>query len=151
MAQESSTITIGLGTDHRGFSLKNWLQESFVFQPKTIVWQDFGAYTAERSDYPEFAKKVSQALLEKKIDYGILLCGSGVGMAIAANRFKGIYAGLVWNAEIARLAKQDDNINILVIPADFVSIHELDAMVRAWLSTEFNNGRYQKRLESIDK
>jgi ribose 5-phosphate isomerase B len=90
-------------------------------------------------------------LLSGHAQQGILLCGTGVGMAITANRFPGVYAGLVWNEEIARLAKEDDKVNILVLPADFVSLDQLVAMVKAWQTAQFNEGRYAKRIAMIDE
>ena len=80
-----------------------------------------------------------------------MLCATGVGMAIAANRFPNIYAGLAWNEEIARLSKEDDNVNVLVLPSDFVSNEQMIAMTRAWLSAQFNEGRYAKRIAMIDE
>ena len=89
-------------------------------------------------------------ILEKKVDLGVLLCGTGIGMAIAANRFKHIYAGITWNKEVAQRARQEDSINILVIPADFVSVAEAKEITNAWLSTNFKQAEYAKRIAMID-
>lgn len=139
-------MKIVIGTDHKGFLAKEFLKQ----QLSDIEWLDVGTFDEERTDYPIFAKKVAQAILDGQAQQGVLLCGTGVGMAIAANRFSGIYAGLVWNEEIARLAKEDDNVNVLVLPADFLSNEQMDAMVRAWLSAQFNEGRYAERIAMID-
>lgn len=142
-------ITIALGADHRGFALKEFLKQQKITQ-EIVTWLDCGAQNDERSDYPLFALEVAKAIQAKKASCGILLCGTGVGMAIAANRFSGIYAGVAWNQEIARKGKEDDNINVLVIPADFIQQHDVLAIVQAWLGASFKEGRYAQRLAMID-
>ncbi|MCX5922041.1 MAG: RpiB/LacA/LacB family sugar-phosphate isomerase [Candidatus Dependentiae bacterium] len=143
-------MKIVIGADHRGFSHKACIKERVQVADKSIEWLDVGAYNADRSDYPVFVEAVCQALLERRADFGILLCGSGVGMSIAANRFPGIYAALAWNEEVARMSRQDDNANILVLPADFVSHEQAIAMVKSWLQATFKQGRYQERLTMVD-
>ncbi|MDP3888986.1 MAG: RpiB/LacA/LacB family sugar-phosphate isomerase, partial [bacterium] len=101
-------------------------------------------------DYPLFACVVAQMIQKKEVDRGILICGSGIGMAVAANRFKGVYAGLVWNEEIARVSRKHDKVNVLVLPSDFISPQEAVILVNAWLETEFLGGRYQDRIHMID-
>jgi ribose 5-phosphate isomerase B len=140
-------MKIAIGADHNGFRGKEYIKQ----QLGDIEWVDVGTFDEKRTDYPIFAKKVSEALLSGQAQQGILLCGTGVGMAITANRFPGVYAGLVWNEEIARLAKEDDKVNILVLPADFVSLDQLVAMVKAWQTAQFNEGRYAKRIAMIDE
>jgi len=140
-------MKISIGTDHRGYDLKLQIIEHF----KEVEWIDVGTNSKERTDYPIFAKKVCNNILKKESELGILLCGSGVGVGIAANRFRGIYAGVCWNTEIAKLAKGDDNINVLVLPADFVSKEQALLIIKSWLETEFKGGHYQKRLEMIEK
>jgi ribose 5-phosphate isomerase B len=143
--------TIVIGADHRGYRYKASLINRFVLEGHTIEWLDVGTYNETRSDYPEFAKTACEKIEAGDAQCGILICGTGIGMAIVANRFKGIYAGVVWNEEIARLSKEDDNVNVLVIPADFVIEEEVHEMVRAWLSASFLEGQYQKRLSMIDE
>jgi len=145
-------MKIAVGADHRGFAHKHFIINNLMkVGDKTIQWIDVGAFTAERSDYPEFAHLVVQQILEKKADYGVLLCGSGIGMAIAANRFKGIYAGLVWNEKVAKAAKEDDNSNVLVLPADFVDANQSIQVIKSWLGATFKDDLvYKKRLEMID-
>lgn len=138
--------TIAIGADHRGYEYKQLLKEQL--SNYTII--DVGTDSKERCDFPVPAQAVCQAIQDGKAEYGILLCGSGIGMSIAANRFSGIYAALVWNVQLATLAKQHDNANILVIPADFVSIQEAQKMVQAWLETKFLGDRYQQRIDLID-
>ncbi len=140
-------MKISIGADHRGYALK----QAIVEHLHNIDVHDVGAYSAERSDYPEFAAAVAEDILKQRADAGILLCGSGVGMAIAANRVKGIYAGLCWNPAVAIAAKEDDGINVLVLPADFLRTAEALIIVDAWLAASFKGGRYQYRLSTLDQ
>lgn len=143
-------ITIVIGVDHRGYQMKEFLKKQLVIPQMTISWLDVGAYSEQRSDYPEFAIAACTALLEGKADVGILICGSGVGMAITANRFSKIYAALAWNDTVARLSREDDNSNVLVLPSDFVTNEQAISMVIAWLTADFKNGRYKQRIAMID-
>lgn len=136
-----------IGADHRGFAHKEYIKKAIT----EMQWQDVGAYDNQRSDYPFFAQQACELLLHTKVHGGVLLCGSGIGMAIAANRYKKIYAGLVWNVEVAKQAKEDDNVNILVIPSDYVSAEKAVAMIYAWHDTIFKGDRYQERITMIDK
>lgn len=143
-------IRIAIGADHRGFLLKSYLICQKKIGSFSVAWDDVGTFTEERTDYPLFSRKVVQLIQDGWVDLGIMACGSGIGMTIAANRFRGIYAGLVWNEEVARQARQDDNVNVLVLPADFISLEEGYAIVLAWLSSDFKGGHYQERLTLLD-
>ena len=143
-------IRLAIGADHRGFAIKELLVKQQVIAAYTIAWHDVGAYTAERSDYPLFAQKVSTMLREKAVDYGILLCGTGIGMAMAANRYQGNYAGVAWNTEIACRARQEDAVNILCLPTDYLTYQQVYDCLGAWLSASFKGGRYQQRLTLVD-
>jgi ribose 5-phosphate isomerase B len=144
-------VHIAIGADHRGFILKKFLAAQKRIGDFSIEWDDVGTYNEERTDYPIFARKVVKLMQDEWVDVGIMACGTGIGMAIAANRFRGMYAGLVWNEEVARKAKEDDNINILVLPADFISLKEGYDIVLAWLNATFKGGRYQERLDILDE
>lgn len=137
---------IAIGADHRGYNYKQLLKEQL--SNYTII--DVGTDSKERCDFPISAKAVVKTIQKGKAECGILLCGSGIGMSIAANRFSGIYAALVWNVQLATLAKQHNNANILVIPADFVTVQEAQKMVQSWLEAQFLGGRYQQRIDLID-
>ena len=140
-------MKISIGSDHKGYRLKELLKAHFTDHE----WSDVGTLDdKERVDYPIFAKKVSEDVLAKKVERGVLLCGSGIGMSIAANRFSGIFAALCWNAEVARVAREDDLANVLVLPAYFIDDKLAIKIVDVWLSAGFKGGRYQKRLEMID-
>lgn len=143
-------MKIAIGADHRGFAYKKILKQHNNFADNHIKWTDVGTHSEQRTDYPTFVRKVCEAIQNNHADAGILLCGSGAGMAIAANRFPEIYACVVWNTEVARVCKEDDNVNVLVIPADFVSADDSIAMVQAWLRATFKGGRYAERLNMVD-
>ncbi len=141
-------MRIAIGSDHRGFDLKNKLQNS-VFNEE-IKWIDVGTDNQDKVDYPLFALPVCLEVLQGSADLGILICGSGIGMSIAANRFSQIYAALVWNEEVAKSAKEKNNANILILPANFITDVEAKNIVQAWLKAEFLGAEYQKRINMID-
>ncbi len=144
-------LKIAIGSDHRGYMHKAVIQQGVSLEIKPIEWIDVGCFSKERTDYPPFAFEVVQAMLTKKADLGILLCGSGVGMAIAANRFDKIYAAVVWDKQTAARAKEEDNANVLSIAADYVTPEQAVEMVIVWLNAQFLGDRYQKRIAMIDK
>ncbi len=142
----SEKVRIAIGADHRGFVLKEFLKQHVHYQ-----WIDVGTTHVEKTDYPIFAQAVVSQITQGKADYGILLCGSGAGMVIAANRTPGIRAAVAWNVDVARAIKADDNCTILVLPADYISSEVALELVHAWMSTQFKAGYYQERLSMIDK
>ncbi len=139
-------MNIAIGADHRGFAYKEFIKKQFA----AITWHDVGTYSADRTDYPIFSKALCDLISQGKAQAGILICGSGVGMAIAANRYSAIYAGVAWNEAVARVAKEDDNINVLVIPSDFITQEMAVACINAWMAASFKKGRYQERISMID-
>ena len=140
---------IAIGSDHGGYKLKEEIKK--YLSEIGIEYKDFGTYSEERTDYPIYAKKVAEAINSKECDKGILLCKSGCGMAIVANKFKGIRAGLVINENEAKFAKADDDINVITISGNNTSIEEAIKIIRMWLGTEFKGGKYQERIEMINK
>lgn len=140
------SLSIVIGADHRGFEYKEHIKRTL----NNISWVDVGAFDAKRSDYPIFSHNACRVILSGESNHGVLICGSGVGMAVTANRYAGIYAAVVWNVTIARLSRQHDNVNVLVIPSDFVTKTRAVSMIKAWLRAQFFSGRYQKRLAMID-
>ena len=140
---------IAIGSDHGGYKLKEEIKK--YLSEIGIEYQDFGTDSEERTDYPIYAKKVAKSIQNKECDKGILLCKSGCGMAIVANKFKGIRAGIVINENEAKFAKADDNINVITISGNNTSIEEAIKIIRMWLGTEFKGGRYQERIEMINK
>jgi len=139
-------MRIAIGADHRGYRQKELIKNHL----KNISWVDVGAPNARRSDYPIFAQAVCELINADSVDFGVLLCGSGIGMAIAANRYRGIYAGVAWKPDIAVHGRRQDNMNVLIIPSDFVSARTVVTIVKAWLKTTFAGARYQERLDMID-
>jgi ribose 5-phosphate isomerase B len=140
-------MNIAIGADHRGFSLKEYVRLTMT----DFTWLDVGAYTDERSDYPFFAQQVCEAIRSGKVRCGVLLCATGIGMTIAANRYPSIYAALAWNSEIAMLSKRHEAANILVVPSDYLSPEDTIDMIKIWHKTEPLNSRHQKRLRMIDE
>lgn len=143
---------IAIGTDHHGFLLKDAIIEYLVESPdgQSIDWIDLGCYSDAPCDYPEQAKLVVDMMRSGQAELGVLMCGTGVGMSMAANRFSGIYAGLAWNEEIARLNREHDKVNILVLPADFLTAQQAISIINAWLGATYLDEHHQKRIEQID-
>ena len=136
-----------LGADHRGYGLKEKIKK--YFDEKNIEYKDYGTDSKERTDYPIFAERVAKSIQSKECDRGILICKSGAGMTIVANKFKGIRAALGINEEVAMASKADDNINVVVLPAQYITLSSAIATIRAWIATEFKGGRYLERLQMI--
>ena len=136
---------IFIASDHAGFELKQYLIEKF--QGKL---QDLGTYSAESCDYPIYAHKLTEEVLHTPDSIGILICGSGVGMSIAANREKGIRAALCSNEEIAELSRKHNDANVLVLGARFISRQCAVNCVNKFLQTQFEGGRHLRRVELID-
>ena len=134
---------IFIASDHAGFDLKTKLLKNI---PKI---NDLGTNTDESVDYPDFAHKLTKEVLKNKKNIGILICGTGVGMSIAANRKKGIRAGLVNSAKIARLIRKHNDANVLVLPGRFIKIKDAKKIVQTFLSNEFESGRHKKRINKI--
>lgn len=139
---------IAIGSDHGGYKLKEEIKR--YLEEIGIDYKDFGTDSEERTDYPIYAKKVAEAIQSNECDKGILLCKSGCGMTIVANKFKGIRAGLVINEDEAKFAKADDDINVITISGNNTKIEEAVKIIRMWIGTEFKGGRYQERIKMID-
>jgi ribose 5-phosphate isomerase B len=144
--EETERVKFVIGADHRGYLYKEYIKKSI----QKVEWIDVGAFDAARSDYPIFAHEAAQILQKGMVDGGILLCGSGIGMAIVANRYKGIRAALVWNVTVAQQSKEHDNANMLVLPSNYISEQEAVACITKWYKAQFLGGRYQERCDMID-
>ena len=140
---------IAIGADHGGYKLKEDIKN--YFNDNNIEYKDYGTYNKERTDYPIYAKKVAEAIQNKECDCGILICRSGYGMTVAANKFKGIRAAAIYNEESAKYAKADDDINVITIGGDYLSTNEAICIVRNWLATDFKGGRYEERLKMVEE
>lgn len=140
---------IAIGCDHAGFLLKGNLQERFV--KEDYSFKDMGTFSADSVDYPDFALSVCKSVLNQEVEFGVLLCGTGNGMSMSANKMKGIRAALCWNEEIARLARLHNNANILVLPARFLTEEEASRIFHVFMITGFEGGRHIARIEKMDK
>lgn len=140
---------IAIGCDHGGYQLKEEIKK--YLEEKEIEYKDVGCMNEERTDYPIYAEKVAKAIQNKECDLGILLCRSGYGMNVAANKFKGIRAASIFNEESAKFAKADDDINVITLGGDYLSVNECICIIRNWLGTEFKGGRYEERLKMLER
>jgi ribose 5-phosphate isomerase B len=141
-------MKIAIGNDHAGTTYKYNIIE--VLEHKKIEVHNFGTNTEDSVDYPDFVHPVATAVSNEKVDFGILLCGSANGVAITANKYKKIRAGICWNVDIVKLIRQHNNANILCIPSRFVSVEAALLMVDVFIQTEFDGGRHQNRINKIN-
>ncbi|WP_457610544.1 ribose 5-phosphate isomerase B [Lutibacter sp.] len=140
-------MTIAIGNDHAGTEYKFEIIKHL--EKKGIKVLNFGTNTNDSMDYPDTIHPVAEAVENNKVTYGIILCGSGNGAQITANKHQGVRAALCWNNELVSLARQHNNANILSIPARFVSLHQALGFVDIFLNTPFEGGRHQKRVAKI--
>ncbi|MFZ4522298.1 MAG: ribose 5-phosphate isomerase B [Bacteroidales bacterium] len=138
---------IAIGCDHAGFDVKEYIKMSLEKFGHTF--HDFGAFSDSSMDYPDTAHPLAKAVQSGEYEYGILICGSGNGVAIVANKYTGIRAAICWNEEITRLARQHNNANIIVLPARFITHEEAVEFVQLFLATRFEGGRHQVRVDKI--
>jgi ribose 5-phosphate isomerase B len=138
---------VAIGSDHAGFDYKEDLI-SFL-EAKGLAYKDFGAYSKESVDYPDFAHPVAAAVENGQAAFGILLCGSANGVGITANKHQGIRAAICWGEELAQLAREHNNANIICIPARFVREGDAEKMVDLFINTAFEGGRHSKRVDKI--
>ncbi|GIV26908.1 MAG: ribose 5-phosphate isomerase B [Bacteroidia bacterium] len=141
-------MKIAIGSDHAGFELKEYLKNYLLSKNLEVI--DKGTYSAESVDYPDFGHAVACAVKKQEVDFGIVICGSGNGINMSVNKHKGIRGALCWTPEIARLAKQHNNANIIALPGRFVNKDTAVQIVEAYLTAQFEGGRHQRRIEKID-
>jgi len=139
--------TILIASDHAGFSLKEKLK--LYLRQKGLETKDLGTYSAQRCDYPEFAYSLARGISSGKYTRGILICKSGIGNSIVANRLPGVRAALCYNAKAARLSRQHNDSNVLVLGSGFVKEEPARRIVGIWLKTGFKAGRHKRRLAQI--
>jgi ribose 5-phosphate isomerase B len=142
-------MKIAVAADHAGFEYKNYIFK--YLSEKGYQVHDFGTYLAESADYPDFVHPLATAVENKEFDYGILFCGSGEGVSITANKHAGIRCALCWQTDIARLTRQHNNSNVVAIPARFIAKELAQEIIDTFLSTEFEGGRHQLRVDKISK
>lgn len=135
-----------IASDHAGFNLKSTLRDSFDFD-----WIDLGPESTDSVDYPDYGHKLAEALLDGQADKGILICGSGIGISMAANRHKGVRAALCTNGLMARLSRQHNNANVLVLGERLTGVDVAKDCVNEFMKTEFEGGRHERRVAKIDE
>ncbi|MES2835968.1 MAG: ribose 5-phosphate isomerase B [Bacteroidota bacterium] len=141
-------MNIIIGSDHAGYELK--LQLISFFSDK-YKFTDVGTNSLESCDYPDYAHQVANAVSKNEYEFGILICGSGTGVNITANKHKNVRSALSWIPEIAKLAREHNNANILALPARFISVEEANKIVEVFLSTNFEGGRHLNRVNKIEQ
>lgn len=141
------TKKIALAADHAGYEEKEKIKRTLG--ELGVEYVDMGTASTDSVDYPDYAKKVGDAVAHGEFEQGLLVCGSGTGMAIAANKIKGVRAAVAWNEDIARLAREHNDANVLALPARFMSDEEAVNVLKAWFAADFEGGRHAKRVEKI--
>lgn len=142
-------MTIAIASDHRGFKIKEEIKR--YLDENDIKYKDFGTYSEERMDYPEVATKATKAVQNKECELGILICGTGFGMCLVANKFKGIRCTPCYDEETAKFAKMHNNANILALGAEHLTEHDAIRILRVFLATPFEGGRHSDRLKMIEE
>ena len=140
-------MKIAIASDHAGYELK--VKVKAYLEIKGYEIKDFGAFSSESSDYPDFAHPLAEAVEKKEFDVGISLCGSGNGINMAANKHAGIRSAICWKEDIAELARKHNNANICALPARFIDFELAKKIVDVFLTTDFEGGRHQRRIEKI--
>ncbi len=139
--------TIGLCSDHAGFELKEFVKQ--ILDERNIPYKDFGTHSAESCDYPDFAHPLAAAIEAEEVYPGIAICGSGNGISMTLNKHQGVRAALCWMEEISVLARAHNDANILVMPGRFISHEEALKVLNAFLTTPYEGGRHQRRIDKI--
>lgn len=139
-------MRVAIGSDHGGFELKEKIKNYLLEQKITVV--DYGTNSTESVDYPEYGEKVGHAVMNDRFDFGIVLCGTGIGISIAANKVEGVRAALIYDNDTARLAKEHNNANVIAIGGRTTSYEKAISMINTFMNTSFEE-RHQRRLEKI--
>lgn len=140
-------MKIAIGSDHAGYEYKTRIIQYLTEQG--IEMKDFGTLSTDSVDFPDFAHPTAAAVENAEVDFGILICGSGQGVNMTANKHQGVRSALCWNTDIARLTRQHNNANIIALPARFVAYEYAIEMIDVFLKTPFEGGRHEKRVEKI--
>lgn len=140
-------MNVAIGSDHAGFELKEIIREYLTSNGHTV--KDFGCYSEERADYPDHAHPVANGVEKGEFKLGVLICGSGNGINMSANKHQGIRSALCWEPEIAALARQHNNANIVAMPARFISVEKAKQIVDEFFNNEFEGGRHEDRVNKI--
>ncbi len=142
-------MKIAIGSDHAGFLRKKEIISYLTHKGHKVV--DVGCYSEESCDYPDYAAKVARSVSLERAERGILICGTGIGMAMAANKFKNVRAAVCWSPKVAALASEHNQANVLCMSARFLTLQQGERIVAAWLKTPFAGGRHLRRVKKIEK
>ncbi|MBP6979317.1 MAG: ribose 5-phosphate isomerase B [Lentimicrobiaceae bacterium] len=139
--------TIGIGSDHAGYELKEYLKQKLIEQKVTV--EDFGTFSYESTDYPDIIHPLARAVDQHRLEWGIIICGTGIGASMVANKYPGVRAALCWMPEIAVLARRHNNANVLALPGRFISKELAWEVVTLFFDTPFDGGRHERRVGKI--
>ena len=142
-----SELAIALASDHAGFALKN--QVRLFLEDNGAKVQDFGCYSDESCDYPDYAHPLAEAVEKGEYEFGIVICSTGNGICMTANKHQGIRAALCWEKRLAQLARQHNNANVLSLPANFITVPQALDIVATFFQTDFEGGRHERRVNKI--
>ena len=140
--------TVGMAADHAGYALKEELKS--LLEEEGYKVRDFGTFSDESMDYPDVAHPLAKAVADGEVDFGVAMCGSGNGISMTLNKHKGVRAALCWEPELARLAREHNDANVLSLPARFISTAMAKEILKAYLSASFEGGCHKRRVEKID-
>ena len=140
---------IAIGSDHGGYKLKEEIKK--YLEEKEIEYTDCGTFNEESVDYPEIAKAVSLEVQNKECEKGIIICRSGIGMSMVANKYKGIRCAKCNDEEEAKFSRMHNNSNLLALGADYIDVNKAIRIVRTWIATEFEGGRHESRVKMIEE
>jgi ribose 5-phosphate isomerase B len=143
------SIKIALAADHAGFEEKEKIKSTLT--ELGVEFEDMGTDSRDSVDYPDYALKAARSVAAGEFDQGLLVCGSGTGMAIAANKVHGVRAAVAWSPDIARLAREHNNANVLSLPARFLDDDQAKEILKAWFAADFEGGRHERRVEKISE
>lgn len=143
----NNNMKVGMASDHAGFELKAALKEYLSAKGYEVL--DYGADSGESVDYPDFAHPLADAVEKGNVSFGIAICGTGNGICMTANKHQGVRGALCWIPEIAALAKQHNNANVLAMPARFISVEQAKEILDAYMNASFEGGRHQRRIDKI--
>ncbi|MCP4522036.1 MAG: ribose 5-phosphate isomerase B [Cytophagales bacterium] len=141
------SLKIAIGGDHAGFAYKK--EVIALLESKGYEVKDFGPYSEDSCDYPDYVHPLAQGVESKEFNFGIIICGSGNGVNMVANKYQDIRSALVWQNDLAALARQHNNANVLAIPARFVSLDDAKTFVDTFITTDFEGGRHENRVNKI--
>jgi len=140
---------VAIGSDHGGYKLKEEIKK--YLDEIGVEYKDYGTYSEERTDFPIYGGKVAEAVSSRECDTGILICKTGFGMTVTANKYRGVRCADCFDVETARLAKEHLNANILALPANYLDVNKAVNIIRTWIAASFLEGRYEERLQMIEE